>query len=55
MAKSESLESVLRRVVRDLNAVGRPVTPRNLALAIGLAGWKHPTAKLTDRAESEEQ
>lgn len=47
--KSESLESVFRRVIKDARSVGAPVSPRTLALAVGAAGWKHSTAKLTDR------
>ena len=51
MPKNESLERVIHRVIRDKMAVGEPVTARGLALAVALAGWKHPTAKITDRNE----
>lgn len=30
-------------------AVGEPVTARGLALAVSLAGWKHPTQKVVDK------
>lgn len=53
--KSESLEAVFYRVIRDSRQLGKPVTPRSLALAAGLAGWKHPTAKLVEKGGYDEQ